>query len=354
MGDVFVGKGPCFLEKKDPLQAATPSPNPYSWTTATNMIYIDQPSLTGFSYSNPAAGCLDEDGDVVQIRQNMTCPPKTSPGTFSRNQSHLFETSTPQAAISFYKVLQGFMGAFPQYSNNSVVFATESYGGHFGPIYSEYIMKQNELNISNTVKLPISAIIIINGLHNALIQYPAYYRYAISNLYDVQMLNESTSQKMSDALFLPNGCMSQLQLCNSPSATDQTCFTADDTCYNASNLAPTFSKRDEYDIRYLKPSPFPPRHFKAYLNLPHVQAALGVYTNFTSSSNLVFNAFLATGDTVKNLTIMSDMKTLLTRRNIPMTLLYGDADYLCNWIGVKLSPRTLGSPVSRSRAMLMW
>jgi carboxypeptidase C (cathepsin A) len=36
-----------------------------------------------------------------------------------------------------WKTLQGFMGAFPQYSANGVHFATESYGGHYGPLFNE-------------------------------------------------------------------------------------------------------------------------------------------------------------------------------------------------------------------------
>lgn len=332
MNGIFRGNGPCFLEKKAGSRNPTPYENPYSWTTETNMLFIDQPSLTGFSYSNAAAGCIDEEGEVVPISKNSTCPPGSTPGTFSRNAEDLFEQSTPQAAVSFHKVLQGFMGAFPQYSKHDVVLATESYGGHFGPVFAEYIMKQNEIRSEGTSQITISAVLIINGLFSGLLQYPAYYKYAINNPYGVQMMNQSIAQKMFDQLFGPGGCMDQLRKCNSSKGTDDGCFKADDFCYNAQDLAIQSSKRDEYDIRYLKASPFPNRYFEQYLNLPHVREAIGAYVTFTSASNVVFNAFLKTGDTVKNLTVMEDMKSLVDR-GIPVVLLYGDADYICNWVG---------------------
>ncbi|CDW98650.1 hypothetical protein [Sporisorium scitamineum] len=35
------------------------------------------------------------------------------------------------------------MGAFPQYLREDFHFATESYGGHYGPVFNKYIQEQN-------------------------------------------------------------------------------------------------------------------------------------------------------------------------------------------------------------------
>lgn len=35
-----------------------------------------------------------------------------------------------------WKTLQGFMGAFPEYSRSGFSFTTESYGGHYGPVFN--------------------------------------------------------------------------------------------------------------------------------------------------------------------------------------------------------------------------
>ena len=52
------------------------------------------------------------------------------------------------------------MGAFPQYSRNGFHFSSESYGGHYGPIFNEYIEEQNAKNISGTHKISLETVLI--------------------------------------------------------------------------------------------------------------------------------------------------------------------------------------------------
>jgi carboxypeptidase C (cathepsin A) len=42
-----------------------------------------------------------------------------------------------------WKTLQGFMGAFPHYSRNGFSFTTESYGGHYGPVFNGNNVQRN-------------------------------------------------------------------------------------------------------------------------------------------------------------------------------------------------------------------
>ena len=76
--------------------------------------------------------------------------------------------------------LQGFMGAFPQYSRKGFHFATESYGGHYGPVINEYIESQNAKNIPGAHKIMLKTVMIGNGWYNPLIQYQAYYNFTVS------------------------------------------------------------------------------------------------------------------------------------------------------------------------------
>jgi hypothetical protein len=91
------------------------------------------------------------------------------------------------------------------------------------------------------------------------------------------------------------------------------------------------SGRSFYDIGSPDTDPFPPSYFLGYLNQAWVQQALGVPVNFTMSSETVFDAFNGVGDMVRG-GLMDDLAFLL-ESNVKVTLVYGDRDFACNWIG---------------------
>ena len=46
----------------------------------------------------------------------------------------------------------------------------ESYGGHYGPVFNEYIESQNAKNIPGAHKIKLETVLIGNGWYNPLIQ----------------------------------------------------------------------------------------------------------------------------------------------------------------------------------------
>jgi len=90
---LFQENGPCHFVNG----ASEPSLNPYSFNSYANMLYVDQPIGTGFSYGNDPT------------------------------------SSTVTAAPYVWKLLQAFYAQFPQYENRDFGIFTESYGGHYGP-----------------------------------------------------------------------------------------------------------------------------------------------------------------------------------------------------------------------------
>ncbi|THW29396.1 TFP11-domain-containing protein, partial [Aureobasidium pullulans] len=86
-----------------------------------------------------------------------------------------------------------------------------------------------------------------------------------------------------------------------------------------------------YDIRVKNPSPDPPQAFLEYLNTESVQKAIGARVNYTSSNRAVQAAFINTGDSVRGGQV-EDIANLL-RAGVRVSLMYGDADYICNWMG---------------------
>jgi carboxypeptidase D len=165
---LFQELGPCGIDVNGSVYN-----NPYSWSEVSNMIFIDQPTMTGFSYSVPVPGYSDPDsGDIVVLKEGESCPENATDtcGTWSLPDLSLTANNTSNAAPNFWKTLQGFMGAFPQYSRNGFHFASESYGGHYGPVFSAYIEEQNAKEIPGAAKIKLETVLIGNGWYASTLQ----------------------------------------------------------------------------------------------------------------------------------------------------------------------------------------
>ncbi|KIW45607.1 uncharacterized protein PV06_03985 [Exophiala oligosperma] len=322
--------------------------NPYSWSEVSNVIFIDEPTQVGFSYSSPVAAYADPvSGDLVQLPNN-TCPEYASDwdcGTYSYFNESLTANSTPAAAPNMWKTLQGFMGAFPQYSRKGVYFTTESYGGHYGPIFNEYFEEQNDKNIKGAHNISLEGVMIGNGWYDPLIQYQAYYNFSVfpGNTYGYDPLNQSVKDQWYNNLYGPGNCYDQTVDCNARGI-NEICTAADNFCLNqVENLYDIYLGRDEYDFRYLMPDPFPPTYYVDYLNTDSVQAAIGAYVNYTESNTAVGNAFGSTGDDDREIGTVEALKKLLAR-GVKLVMYFGDADFNCNWLGGQVVAGHVGAP----------
>jgi carboxypeptidase C (cathepsin A) len=123
------------------------------------------------------------------------------------------------------------MGVFPKYSRRGFHFSTESYGGHYGPIFSEYIETQNAKNISGTHKISLESVLIgygpiflvlglvlihrRNGWFDPLIQYQAYYNFTVfpGNTYDYDPFNASIKALFYNNLYGAGNCVDQVKDC---------------------------------------------------------------------------------------------------------------------------------------------
>jgi carboxypeptidase D len=92
-----------------------------------------------------------------------------------------------------------------------------------------------------------------------------------------------------------------------------------------------FSGRGTYDIRHPSQDPTPPSYYEKYLAKDTVMNALGVDLNYTSSNSEIYYAFQQTGDFVWP-NFITDLEDILTKP-VRVALIYGDADYICNWFG---------------------
>lgn len=128
--------GPCTIA--DPN---TVIPNPHSWNNVANMIFLDQPIGTGFSYAS--------DGSKVDRLADL--------------------------AVDVYAFLQLFISRFQEYSQKPFHLAAESWGGHYGPVIASHVYKMNERRLyapfPGQKHINFASLILANGLTDPKTQF---------------------------------------------------------------------------------------------------------------------------------------------------------------------------------------
>jgi hypothetical protein len=124
----------------------------------------------------------------------------------------------PPLILLFLSALRLMLvGRFPEYRPSGDKFSiwTESYGGHFGPVYADYFEKQNDLILSGDVLSPAIPLHLDTlGLVNACIdidtQMSFYPEFAFNNTYGIQAINETQYQ---DAVASSAMCRNMTGVC---------------------------------------------------------------------------------------------------------------------------------------------
>lgn len=287
---LFQENGPCQFYNND----TEPSLNPYSFNTYANMLYIDQPIGTGFSY-----------GEIVV-------------------------NSTVTAAPYVWTLIQSFFAEFPEYECRDFGLFTESYGGHYGPEFSYYFQQQNAKIDSGDVegdKINLKALGINNGWYDSLIQEPAGIDFALNNSYR-PLIDSSEAEKLKDAF--ETGCKPMLEECYTTGA-NEACINADNTCYYDIDAAISAATDfDVYDIRSGSVDPNPPETYVAYLQRADIMKAIGAQTTYGECPDAPYDGFAKTGDDARS---MMEPLSAVVQSGITVLMWAGDADYICNWIG---------------------
>ncbi|RIB26731.1 peptidase S10, serine carboxypeptidase [Gigaspora rosea] len=182
---LFIEVGPCKLKKggNDTI------PNPYSWNNNASIIFLDQPSNTGYSYGD----------DVV---------------------------NTSVAASDIYAFLQLFFHQFTNYTHLDFHIAGESYAGHFIPAVATEIVNNNNNASENIINL--ESVLIGNGLVEPVKQFESCPHMACNSTYKPVLTNDICHQMSED---FPK-CASEIENCNkSPNVAN--CALATRDCYDA-------------------------------------------------------------------------------------------------------------------------
>jgi cathepsin A (carboxypeptidase C) len=142
--------GPCSIVD----EGKNVTHNPYSWNSHANIIFLDQPVGTGFSYS--------KDETV---------------------------NNTPDAAKDIYAFLQLFLGRFRKYADAPFHVAAESYGGTYGPHIASVIHGANKdvafAPAPGIKHINLASVILANGWTDPYIQVATVPEYACEGPYPV-------------------------------------------------------------------------------------------------------------------------------------------------------------------------
>jgi len=286
--------GPCSVND----DGATTTVNPYSWTEAANVLWLDQPAGVGFSY-----------GDENDIGEEMV-------------------------GEDAYYFFQAFFKAHPEYAKNPLYIIGESYAGHYVPAISHRIWKGNQDMCDDCIELNFAGLAIGNGLTAPEEQYPWYPEMVYNNSHGIKVVDESVYEAMKAAV---PACTKLIHQCNQGDNTldNFACQAAFVTCnigltspYQATGLNP-------YDIR--KQCEVPPlcydfSNVEKWLNTESTKKALNVdetHSHSWKSCNFGINMKFHV-DWMKD---FSHYVVDLLEAGFPALIYAGDVDFICNYLG---------------------
>ncbi|CEL52453.1 hypothetical protein RSOLAG1IB_00994 [Rhizoctonia solani AG-1 IB] len=311
---LFQENGPCRMNEDE----LTVSRNPYSWNEYANMLYIDQPIGAGYSYGQ----------EIVE--------------------------SSKEAAVALWNMLQIFFSdpKFAKYASRDFAIWTESYGGHYGPAISAHFLSQNNAIDAETItgiKINLKVLSIGNGLTDPYKQYPEFVTYALSNPYQRPLVSDSVVARANSSLYAqPDGCLARIQRCNN-GGSNTDCSLAQVIC-NGQVLNALSGDYDVYDVRAKNPSPYP-YDPTALLQNATFMAQIGALSTWQSVSYDVYYNFAGNGDWMRSSS--PDLETVINA-GVRTFILAGDADYICNYMGVEATVDGLQTKFSSEFRQQTW
>ena len=326
MVGLFQELGPCEMIQLTNGHYSTQA-RPFGWDRSSNMLFIDQPTQTGFSFDERVNASVDFSKDYPFMLESrlppQVLPPDIPPwrfanGTFASDEEQNTQNSTAIAARACWHFLQGFLSAFPQYNpgtrpNQTTVepsgvnLFAESYGGIYGPTFADYFEEQNgrrknSILPNSTLEIRLDSVGIINGVLDYVVEAISIANFMRNNTYGIAAIDLLTYQNAVSAINSDAGCRGLVALCRSKArstdpegtgideGTNKLCSDALKACSGVAGVLYSKANKSPYDIR-LTSDVAPSAAYQEYLNTDRVMKAIGAQVNFTQSSMAVFEAF---------------------------------------------------------------
>ncbi|XP_058082946.1 serine carboxypeptidase-like [Magnolia sinica] len=262
--------------------------NDYGWDKASNLLYVDQPTGTGFSYSS----------DKRDFRHNEK-----------------------GVSDDLYDFLQAFFTEHPQFAKNDFYITGESYAGHYIPAFASRVHQGNKAK--EGIHINLKGFAIGNGLTDPAIQYRAYTDYAL----EMGIIKESDYKRINK---IYPACELAIKLCGTTgTAACMASYYVCSTIFNS--IISIAGKVNYYDIRKECEGSlcYDFSNMEKFLNQKTVRDSLAVGDiEFVSCSPTVYQAMLT--DWMRNLEVGIPA---LIEDGIKLLIYAGEYDLICNWLG---------------------
>jgi serine carboxypeptidase-like clade 4 len=279
---VFYEQGPYRLAEDGSI-----STNPHSWTEIANVLFVDQPVGTGFSYADDSKAYV-----------------KTEDGV----------------ATDMWEFLQTFMKEFPQYAQLDFFVTGESYAGHYVPAISSRIIANNKKLGSGEQQIHLQGLAIGNGLVDPATQYSQYVPYAHSK----GLITDKAAKSMNKTMAR---CVKAIEKGHTGTVTLMECNSV------LAEIKAEGHNFNTYDVRIKCAKPplcydFSP--LDTLLARDDVRAALGVSPKSKwSSCNMKVHSEMM-GDWFTNLELTIPP---MLEAGVRVLVYSGQEDFICNWFG---------------------
>jgi len=290
--------GPCTVNK----DGQTTKLNPESWNKKANILFVDQPSGTGFSY-----------GD-----------------------SDSYDSNEKEVSTDLYNFVQELMKVHPKYHKNNFYIFGESYAGHFVPAAAQAVFEGNKNKDNEYIAL--RGIGIGNGLTDPEIQYQHYPEMAFKSGTAPAAVDRETYNNMKAAV---PPCISAIKNCEKSNSLN-VCSEAMSNCNMALIQPVQLAGINQYDMREQCKHPPLCYDFNAietFLNSKKTQKILGTHRKWESCNFGVNGQFQ--GDWMKN--YAKHIPEMLGNGHSVM-IYAGDVDFICNYIGNKAWTKAMDWP----------
>jgi carboxypeptidase C (cathepsin A) len=294
--------GPCWVLNKTANGEPSVEYNPFSWTEAANMIWVDQPSGTGFSIGT---------NSVVK--------------------------SEHEVADDMYLFLEAFLLQFPQYGK-AIYLVGESFGGHYVTSIAHKIVQMNKQikeeeseydpkdpSKKQNVVIPLKGIAIGNGMTDTLEQLKWYPLMAFNSTTAPSIINETTYRDMESKI---PSVVQAVRACSQSDDLHQ-CTQAYEL-YSETLMMPIYmTGANVYDMRLKTPYDF--SAMDVYLNDRRVTRQIGARKPWVGVNTTVWQQ-LAPIDFLHS---FQGLIPPILDEGIKVLIYAGDQDYICNWLGVQ-------------------